>query len=638
MARHLPGSTVTTAVPFSIPSVNASTNTVVHSVEQSVVGDTLTCPLCFKKFAASACNVLWRHINTDHISRRCFPPAEFFTLHSRLICSVGACRWASHSRFRHSGCQRKLSTGSRCRGALVEASTVADLLSASQFPDNDVLHEALESSHISSHVPDVSFTHSELISIAIEATETLHLSDEYVSYESQLVNCILNSIRNIPAVTVTHIPRSIRPLFSQVLCSVLKAATQSIWGFVQLALFPKAVLRAPAHHSPSRREVPKSLLKSHLKTWQSQGGIVQLWKEIEEISAPPVSSSVPSISTTRALHWARLGRLGNAIKALSSSSVASPEDSAVQAEILRRHPEGPALVDSDLPDLPPAITVTAQSVFQVLKAFPKGSSPGGFQLQAQHLLDAVSGFTAPAAQECLHQLTRLINFLLSGQASRLVAPWLCGAPITALHKKNGGVRPIAVCETIRRLVSCVCCLSVKDNLPDLFLPYGQVGVGIKGGLEAAIHSFRHFLHSHKDNPDLCAVKLDMYNAFNEVQRTSFLWQLERRFPGIYPWVKWCYQYPANLQLGPLAFQCSRGVQQGDPLGPLLFSLVLLDFMDSIDIPSGVSFQLWYLDDGTFAGTRSAVAELLELFRERGPSFGLTLNLKKCEVFWGLCFW
>ena len=105
----------------------------------------------------------------------------------------------------------------------------------------------------------------------------------------------------------------------------------------------------------------------------------------------------------------------------------------MQAEILRHHPEGPALVDSDLPDLPPAITVTAQSVFQVLKAFPKGSSPGGFQLWAQHLLDAVSGFTAPAEQECLHQLTRLINFLLSGRASRLVAPWLCEAPITALH-------------------------------------------------------------------------------------------------------------------------------------------------------------------------------------------------------------
>ena len=106
---------------------------------------------------------------------------------------------------------------------------------------------------------------------------------------------------------------------------------------------------------------------------------------------------------------------------------------------------------------------------------------------------------------------------MSGKAPHLAAPWPCGAPITALHKKKGGVCSIAVFETTRCLVSHVCCLSICNKLPDLFLPYGQVGVGIKGGLEAAIHSFRSYVHSHKDNPDLCAVKLDMYNAFNEVQ-------------------------------------------------------------------------------------------------------------------------
>ena len=87
-----------------------------------------------------------------------------------------------------------------------------------------------------------------------------------------------------------------------------------------------------------------------------------------------------------------------------------------------------------------------------------------------------------ATQDCLHQLTRLINFLFSGKASCVVALWLCGAPITALYKKSGGVWPIAVCETIRHLVSRVYCLSVHDNLPDLFLPYSQLGVGIQGGL------------------------------------------------------------------------------------------------------------------------------------------------------------
>jgi len=159
---------------------------------------------------------------------------------------------------------------------------------------------------------------------------------------------------------------------------------------------------------------------------------------------------------------------------------------------------------------------------------------------------------------------------------------------------------------------------------------GSVGVGVRGGLEAAIHSFSYHLDCHKDNPDMCAVKIDMYNAFNEVQHAPFLCQVNHHFPGIYSWVKWCYQYPFKLQLGPLAFKCSRGIQKGDPFGPLLFSLVLLDLLESITIPPDISFQLWYLDDGTLVGSRTAVAKLLST---HGPSFGLSLYLKKCEVFW-----
>ena len=50
-----------------------------------------------------------------------------------------------------------------------------------------------------------------------------------------------------------------------------------------------------------------------------------------------------------------------------------------------------------------------------------------------------------------------------------------------------------------------------------FYPMVRLELESKAGLEAAIHSFRRFLHNHKDNPNLCAVKLDMYNAFNKVQ-------------------------------------------------------------------------------------------------------------------------
>ena len=50
-------------------------------------------------------------------------------------------------------------------------------------------------------------------------------------------------------------------------------------------------------------------------------------------------------------------------------------------------------------------------------------------------------------------------------------------------------------------------------------------------------------------------------------------------------------------------------------------------MDSTDVPSDISFQLWYLDDGTSAGIKSAVTELLKLFCTHGPSFGIAFNVK-----------
>ena len=57
-------------------------------------------------------------------------------------------------------------------------------------------------------------------------------------------------------------------------------------------------------------------------------------------------------------------------------------------------------------------------------------------------------------------------------------PIFPGAPLTALIKPGGGVRPITVGETLRRLVSKVCYLAVCSALPDVFLPFGQVGVGV----------------------------------------------------------------------------------------------------------------------------------------------------------------
>jgi len=75
------------------------------------------------------------------------------------------------------------------------------------------------------------------------------------------------------------------------------------------------------------------------------------------------------------------------------------------------------------------------------------------------------------------------------------------------------------------------------------------------------------------------------------------------------------------------------VQQGDPLGPLFYSLVLMQFIDFVKLHNLVEFHLWYLDDGTFIGSQPSLLQLLNLFTSHGPQFGLHLNLSKCKLFW-----
>ncbi|GJS21096.1 hypothetical protein Tco_0449728, partial [Tanacetum coccineum] len=173
--------------------------------------------------------------------------------------------------------------------------------------------------------------------------------------------------------------------------------------------------------------------------------------------------------------------------------------------------------------------------------------------------------------ELVSSITHVVNLFLGGNYPLMLGEYIASPPLTPLVKPGGGIRPIAF------------------------------GVGVSGGSEAILHSVNHFIESCGDDVGLSMLLVDFKNAFNLVDREHTLWSCQ-------------------------------GVQQGDPLGLLLFAPVLHPLICKIRDSFSLSLHAWYLDDGTIVGDTLVVGKVLELIMEDGPGCGLHLNVDKTEVF------
>lgn len=117
---------------------------------------------------------------------------------------------------------------------------------------------------------------------------------------------------------------------------------------------------------------------------------------------------------------------------------------------------------------------------------------------------------------------------------------------------------------------------------------------------------------------------------NWVNRAAVLTAVSEHFPALSRWATWCYQRPTRLQFAEWVVESSAGVQQGDPLGPLLFAVAIQPLARDL-CNAGLDIAVHYLDDGILAGDVAAVSRALRLVEARAATIGLTLNLAKCEL-------
>jgi len=319
------------------------------------------------------------------------------------------------------------------------------------------------------------------------------------------------------------------------------------------------------------------------------------------------------------------GNFKAAIRIICSEDKPALDTPETLAALKHKHP--PAPVDRRQPCDPDsserfiALQVSKEEVSKAVSSFPAGSSGGPDGITPQHLKDLM----AFGVDENIGQhLSDLANLLLKGGLPEEVNEVIYGANLLALSKKDGGIRPIAVGYTWRRLAAKCANSYAVTRLSHLLAPI-QLGVGIPGGAEAAVHATRRWVTTMPK--DSILVKLDFTNAFNTLRRDSLLEAVARDIPELYRFAHAAYSNRPLLRYGSNIIRSEEGTQQGDPLGPLEFCLVVQPIL----IKLRSDLRIGYLDDLTLGGSKETVAADVHLIAQEAKNLGLLLNRSKCEI-------
>ena len=89
-----------------------------------------------------------------------------------------------------------------------------------------------------------------------------------------------------------------------------------------------------------------------------------------------------------------------------------------------------------------------------------------------------------------------MQYIIKWQSPYLCSQLIFAANLTALRKKDGGIRLIAVGNGFRRLASKIISRRVVNDLSNELRPV-QLS---RNGCEGAVHSIRDYISANQNNP------------------------------------------------------------------------------------------------------------------------------------------
>ena len=188
--------------------------------------------------------------------------------------------------------------------------------------------------------------------------------------------------------------------------------------------------------------------------------------------------------------------------------------------------------------------------------------------------------------------------------------------------KNPGLCPTDIGEIFRQIADKVIVFHIRK---DLISSVGSLQVC--AGHEAGCESTMHAMHKIYEEDELEAILLvDASNAFNSVNRKTFLHNIGIICPPLAKFVRNCYNLPSQLFIiGGGETQSTEGTTQGNPTAMAIYTIAIIPLIPMIvnitHQDDSSTKTAVYADDFTAAGNTTQLRKEWDTLCHLGPKFG-----------------